>query len=114
MFAIATFSIVVAMSLALARAFLGPSLYDRVLAGNSFGTKTVLLIGVMGFLTGRPDFLDIALLYALINFAATLAILRFFSYKKSEAEPMEPAPLVAASLDSAGREAGARAPEPGE
>ena len=48
------------MVLALIRAFAGPSLYDRVLAGNSFGTKTVLLIGAMGFLTGRPDFLDIA------------------------------------------------------
>ncbi|MEO1136099.1 MAG: monovalent cation/H+ antiporter complex subunit F [Pseudomonadota bacterium] len=82
MFAAATVSIIVSMSLALIRAFAGPSLYDRVLAGNSFGTKTVLLIGLMGFLTGRPDFLDIALLYALINFAATLAILRFFSYRR--------------------------------
>ena len=62
------------------------SLYDRVLAGNSFGTKTVLLIGLMGFVTGRPDFLDIALLYALINFVGTLAILRFFSYRRREGD----------------------------
>lgn len=91
MFVVATIAIVIAMALALIRAFAGPSLYDRVLAGNSFGTKTVLLIGLMGFLTGRPDFLDIALLYALINFAATLAILRFFSFRKSENEPASPA-----------------------
>lgn len=81
MFAAAAVAVIAAMTLALVRAFAGPSLYDRVLAGNSFGTKTVLLIGVMGFLTGRPDFLDIAILYALINFAATVAILRFFSYR---------------------------------
>ena len=81
MFAVGAAAVIAAMVLALVRAFAGPSLYDRVLAGNSFGTKTVLLIGLMGFLTGRPDFLDIALLYALINFAATLAILRFFSYR---------------------------------
>ena len=90
MFAAATAAIIAAMILALVRAFAGPSLYDRVLAGNSFGTKTVLLIGLMGFLTGRPDFLDIALLYALINFAATIAILRFFSYRQPKGAPAEP------------------------
>lgn len=91
MFAAATAAILISMVLALVRAFAGPSLYDRVLSGNSFGTKTVLLIGLMGFLTGRPDFLDIALLYALINFAATLAILRFFSYRNPKSAPAGPA-----------------------
>jgi multicomponent Na+:H+ antiporter subunit F len=81
MFAVAAAAVVIAMLLALVRAIAGPSLYDRVLAGNSFGTKTVLLIGVMGFLMGRPDFLDIAVLYALLNFAATIAILKFFRYR---------------------------------
>ncbi len=86
MFGAVTAAIFVAMGLTLVRAFAGPSLYDRILAGNSFGTKTVLLIGLMGFITGRPDFLDIALLYALINFASTIAILRFFSYRRSQEE----------------------------
>lgn len=90
MFATAIAAVIAAMVLALVRAFAGPSLYDRVLAGNSFGTKTVLLIGLMGFITGRPDFLDIALLYALINFTATLAILRFFSYRTPKGAPAEP------------------------
>lgn len=81
MFAAAAAAIIVAMVLTLLRAILGPSLYDRVLAGNSFGTKTVLLLGLMGYLTGRPDFLDIALLYALINFIGTIAILKFFRYR---------------------------------
>ena len=74
-------AILVAMVLTLFRAFVGPTLYDRVLAGNSFGTKTVLFLGVIGYLTGRPDFLDIALLYALLNFTATIAILKFFRYR---------------------------------
>lgn len=100
MFAVATTAIVIAMVLALIRAFAGPSLYDRVLAGNSFGTKTVLLIGLMGFLTGRPDFLDIALLYALINFAATIAILRFFSYRTPKGKPAEPARAETAEGDA--------------
>jgi multicomponent Na+:H+ antiporter subunit F len=80
MFIVATIAVVVAMTFAMVRALLGPTVYDRVLAVNMFGTKTVLLIAVLGFLTGRPDFLDLALLYALINFVGTLAVLKFFEY----------------------------------
>lgn len=81
MFQVAAIALLIAMLLALARLFLGPSLYDRVLAVNVFGTKTVLLIAIVGFLTGRPDWLDISLLYALVNFIGTLAVLRFFRYR---------------------------------
>ena len=80
MFTAATIALIVAMALALVRAMLGPTVYDRVLAVNSFGTKTVLMIGVLGFLTDRPDFLDIALVYALINFIGTIAVLKFFRF----------------------------------
>lgn len=66
------------MALALARAILGPTIYDRVLAVNMFGTKTTLLLSVIAFLYGRPDFLDLALAYALINFISVLAVLEFF------------------------------------
>ena len=68
MFYVATISILVSFVLVLIRLFLGPTLYDRVLALNAFGTLAVLMISVVGFLFGRPDFLDIALLYALLNF----------------------------------------------
>jgi multicomponent Na+:H+ antiporter subunit F len=78
MFAAATLAVLVTMGLALIRAFRGPTVYDRILAVNMFGTKTVLFIAVFGFLTGRPDFLDIALVYALINFISTVAVLKFF------------------------------------
>ena len=87
MFTAAAAAILITMFLALVRLFAGPTLYDRVLAVNTFGTKTVLLIGVMGFLTERPEFLDIALLYALINFISTIAILKFFRYRALGAAP---------------------------
>ncbi len=80
MFISAALAVLVVMALALARALAGPSLYDRILAINAFGTATVLLIAVLGFVAGRPDFLDIALLYALINFIGTLAVLKFFRH----------------------------------
>jgi multicomponent Na+:H+ antiporter subunit F len=76
----AALAVLVAMGLALTRALLGPTIYDRVLAVNTFGTKTVLLIAVLGFLTGRPDFLDISLIYALINFIGTIAVLKLLKY----------------------------------
>jgi multicomponent Na+:H+ antiporter subunit F len=80
MFAAAAAALLVTMLLALFRAFSGPTLYDRILAVNAFGTKTVLMIAVLGFLMGRPEFLDIALVYALINFIGTIAVLKFFRY----------------------------------
>ena len=80
MFVVATVAILVTMLLALIRAFLGPTVYDRVLAANMFGTKTVLLIAVSGFLTGRPEWLDLAVLYALMNFIGMIALLRFSKY----------------------------------
>ena len=80
MFAAAALALLVAMALALVRALQGPTVYDRILAVNSFGTKTVLMIAVLGFLMGRPEFLDIAIVYALINFIGTVAVLKFFEY----------------------------------
>jgi len=80
MFVAATLAIMVTMGMALTRALIGRTVYDRILAVNSHGTKTVLLISVLGFMMGRPDFLDIALVYALINFVGTIAVLKFFEY----------------------------------
>ena len=76
MFAAAALAILITMGLALLRALLGPTVYDRILAVNMFGTKTVLLIAVFAFLSGRTDILDIALVYALINFIGVVAVLK--------------------------------------
>ena len=76
MFIAASLAILVTMGLALARALAGPTTYDRIAAVNMFGTKTVLLIAVLAFLSGRSDLLDIALVYALINFIGIVAALK--------------------------------------
>lgn len=78
----ASFSVLIIMALALVRAFLGPTLFDRILAVNMFGTKTVLLIAVLGVVSGQSSFIDIAIVYALINFVGIIALLRFFEYGK--------------------------------
>ncbi len=80
MFLLTTIAILVTMGLALIRAIIGPSTYDRILALNMVGTKTTLLIVALGFLTNRPDFIDIAMVYALINFIGIVAMLKYTRY----------------------------------
>jgi multicomponent Na+:H+ antiporter subunit F len=89
MYYAATLATLVTMGLALARAVIGPTVYDRVLAVNMFGTKTVLLVAVIAFLFGRPDFLDLALAYALINFIGIFAVLEFFRTRADRREADE-------------------------
>jgi multicomponent Na+:H+ antiporter subunit F len=80
MFAVAAIAILAGMALTIVRAVAGPTVFDRVLAGNSVGTLAILLLAVIGFLTGRPEFLDIGLTYGLLNLIGTLAILKFFRH----------------------------------
>lgn len=86
MYTAVAIAILVVMILALIRALSGPTVYDRMLAVNMFGTKTVLLIAVLGLVAGRFDYIDIALVYALINFISIIAVLRFFEYSEQEKE----------------------------
>jgi multicomponent Na+:H+ antiporter subunit F len=78
--ALACLLVVLGMALTLIRAVRGPTVYDRILAVNVFGTMTVMLIALTGFLIGRPDFLDLSLVYALLNFVGTLTALKFFKH----------------------------------
>ena len=80
MYAAAAIAIMLTMVLAIVRTLLGPTVYDRIMAVNMFGTKTVLIIAVIAFITGRYDLLDIAVVYALINFIGVVAVLKFFEY----------------------------------
>ena len=82
-------AILVAMGLALLRTLLGPTVWDRILAVNSFGTKTVLLIALIGALAGRTDYLDVALLYALINFIGTVALMKYIETAPRDDAPEE-------------------------
>lgn len=83
----ATVAVLIIMAIALVRSFVGPGVYDRILAVNMFGTKTVLFIALYGFLTDRPEFLDIALVYTLINFIGVIAVLNFVKDTVEKDEP---------------------------
>ena len=80
MFAGAAAALLAAFALAAVRAIRGPTVFDRALAGNTIGSLAILLLSVFGFLTGRPEFLDIALTYGLLNLIGTLAVLKFFRH----------------------------------
>ncbi len=73
---IAVLLIFATMALALVRAFRGPTVYDRIVAANVFGTKTVLVVALISVLSGNGDLIDVALVYALINFIAVIAVLK--------------------------------------
>ena len=102
MFAVGALALLIAMGVALSRAVVGPTVFDRILAVNSFGTKTVLMIAVLGFLMGRPEFLDIAIAYALINFVGTIAVLKFFGYGHEDADGRPPGTVPAVLQESPG------------
>lgn len=89
MFLMSTIAIMVTMLMAIIRGLRGPTVYDRALAVNMFGTATVLLISVLGFLTGRPEFLDLALLYALLSFIGTIAVLKYVAARNLGVSQMD-------------------------
>jgi multicomponent Na+:H+ antiporter subunit F len=80
MFAGAMLALLAALALALARAILGPTVFDRAQAANTIGTVAVLSLAVFGFLTERPEFLDLAITYGILNLVGTIAVLKFFRY----------------------------------
>ena len=80
MFEIAALAVLAGLALAVYRALKGPTLFDRALAANFIGTGAILLLALMGFIAGRPEFLDIGILYALLNIIGTLAVLKFWRY----------------------------------
>jgi len=78
MFAVAAIALLVTVALVLVRAALGPTVFDRAQAANTVGTAAMLLLAVMGFLNGRPEFLDLAIVYGLLNVIGTIAVLKYF------------------------------------
>lgn len=80
MFAVAIIAVLISLALAVARALAGPTAFDRLLAANSIGTSAIMLLALFGFMTGRPEFLDIGITYVLLNMIGTLAVLKFFRY----------------------------------
>lgn len=93
MFAAAAIALLVTLALALVRAALGPTVFDRAQAANTIGTVAMLMLAVFGFLTGRPEFLDLAIVYGLLNVIGTIAVLKYFRYGNlgEAGAPKEPA-----------------------
>ncbi|MEM8797011.1 MAG: monovalent cation/H+ antiporter complex subunit F [Pseudomonadota bacterium] len=91
MFVVAMIAVLIALALAVFRALAGPNVFDRVLAANFIGVLAILLLAVLGFLNGRPEFLDVGLVYAFLNIVGTYAVLKFFRYGAlgGEAPPEE-------------------------
>lgn len=73
---ITTMAIFATMAMALVRALKGPTIYDRIVSVNVFGTKTVLVIALITYVTDHADLIDVALVYALINFIAIVTVLK--------------------------------------
>jgi len=80
MFAAASVAVLVTLALVLVRAALGPTVFDRAQAANTVGTCALILLALLGFLTGRPEFLDLAIVYGLLNVIGTIAVLKYFRY----------------------------------
>jgi len=78
MFTVATALLLATLVCVIARAIAGPTVFDRLQAANTTGTLAMVLLAVIGYLTGRPDFLDLALTYGLLNVVGTIAVLKYF------------------------------------
>ncbi|MDA0785283.1 MAG: monovalent cation/H+ antiporter complex subunit F [Proteobacteria bacterium] len=90
MFFVAMIAVLISLALGLVRALLGPTMFDRMLAGNTVGTLAVLALALIGFVTGRPDFLDLAILYTLLNLVGTIAVLRYFKLSEPAVPVADP------------------------
>lgn len=75
-------ALIIATFISLYRAVYGPGIFNRIVAVNVIGTKTILVLVLIGYIYGRPDFLDIALVYALLNFIMTLAAAKYWGEMK--------------------------------
>lgn len=79
-------AVLLSMAVVAVRGYAGPTMFDRILAANLFGTYSVVLITLMGLLMQEPTYVDIALLYTLINFVTTIAFLKYFTHCNLGAE----------------------------
>ena len=80
MFSVTAILLLLSIGLALYRVLKGPSIFDRIVSANAIGTLSVLLLAVIGYVVGRPEFLDLAIIYALLNVIGTIAILKYFRH----------------------------------
>jgi multicomponent Na+:H+ antiporter subunit F len=80
MFVAGIAALLVAVTLMVVRALRGPTVFDRLVASNAVATAVILMVALYGFFIDRPEFLDIAILYALLNAVGTFAVLKFWRH----------------------------------
>ncbi len=80
MIVVATAALLITLWLIMVRLTLGPTVFDRLQAANTIGTVAMILLAVLGFLNGRPEFIDLSIVYGLLNIIGTIAILKFFRH----------------------------------
>ncbi len=73
-------AVLTAATLMVVRALRGPTVFDRLVAANAVGNAAILILALYGFLSGRPEFLDIGLTYAMLNIIGTFAVLKFLRF----------------------------------
>ena len=87
MFAVTAFAVLIALGIALARAFMGPTVFDRILAATLVGTNGFILLIIVGFIFERIEmFIDIAITYALLNFVVAIVLAKYFERKGEKSE----------------------------
>lgn len=74
--------------LCLVRAYLGPTVADRILAVNIIGTKTLVVLVLLAYIFGRNLYLDVALVYGLLNFVVTVVASRFIETGRLRGEAL--------------------------
>ena len=82
MFLAVLIALAVSFLLILVRLIIGKTTFDRILAANSIGTIIVLGISIHGFYMGRPEFIDIVLVFLLLNIVGLIGFLRILTYGK--------------------------------
>lgn len=74
------------IAMPLYRVIVGPTVFDRVLGAGLIGTKCLLLLAIIGFTYGRVEmFVDLAIVYALLNFVGTIAAGKYLERRQKEA-----------------------------
>lgn len=79
-YAVVIAALLATLVMALIRAFKGPTVFDRALAGNAVGTATMMLLAIFEYISERPEFVDLAIVYGLLNVIGTIALQKFFRY----------------------------------
>ncbi len=83
LFVVIAIVIALLMVIPLYRVVVGPTVYDRIIGAGLIGTKSILLLAIVGFTYNRIEmFVDLAIVYALLNFVGTIAASKYLERRR--------------------------------